>query len=127
VPESDENALLSSITLISLSDVSFEGNQCQAMTGNHQLFTNVFLLSWSVRMADNRCEDPYTQQGLSALTIAFMNSTTDNQGTRCFEVIGLTSLRVNSPNKSLVSAFSNVCGGTSKRFQKFFESTGLSA
>ena len=127
VPDSAEDVLTSATTIISLSDVSFEGNQCQALTGNHQLFTNVFLLCWSTRMADNRCEDPFTQPGLSGLTIAFMNSTTDNQGTRCFLALGWSTLLVGAPNRSLVAALKNTCASFSELFQRVFRSTGLSA
>jgi hypothetical protein len=126
VPESDTTILGSSITIVSLSDVSFENNQCDARTGAHILLTNVFLLCWSARMADNRCQDRFDLLGLSGLTLAVMNSTTDNQGTRCFLALGLHTLLVNSSNKSLVAAHNDTCASLNELFQRAFLSTGMS-
>lgn len=106
----EDAVIVSSVLLISMDDVSKHGNQCECRIGIRPLLTNAFVLAWSARVADNRYQERLVfsnreQQstGFSAVTMASMNSTTDNQGTRCFSVTGFyETLRINAPNRSLV-------------------------
>lgn len=105
----DDTFIISSVLIISLDDISKHGNQCDCRIDTRPLLTNAFVLGWSARVADNRYQERLVLSrdrqpgGASAFTMAFMNSTTDNQGTRCFFVVGFfPNLRVNEPNRSLV-------------------------
>jgi hypothetical protein len=94
--------VFTSVELIALDDVEFEDNQCVAQMSTELLIVHGFVLAWSTRMNGNRFEEAPTF-GLSGASIAVMNCTTMNQGTRCFAVIGIPSLTVNTANRSLVS------------------------
>jgi hypothetical protein len=100
--KNEQNVLISAITVVSLGDISFEGNQCSAQLGNAGMFFNAVVAGWSLRLADNRFQETLLRVALSAITLAPMNSTTDNQGTHCFAIIGLASLLIAGPNRSLV-------------------------
>ena len=52
-----------------------------------------------------RFEERLALPGVSAFTWAPMNSTTDNQGARCFLVVGLAALANRTGNRSLLSVF----------------------
>ncbi len=94
--------VFSSVELITLDDVAFEDNQCEARMGLDLLLTNGFVLAWSTRMNGNRFEESILP-GLSGLTIAVFNCTSMNQGTRCFAVLGVPALTVNTGNRSFVT------------------------
>ncbi len=95
-------AIFSSVALISLDDIQLEDNQCEARVGREVLFLNAFVIGWSTRTNGNRFEEAVTL-GLSAFTLGVFNCTSMNQGTRCFLVLGVPSLKVNNGNKSLVT------------------------
>jgi len=115
--------VFSSVELLSFDDVEFEDNQCEARMGfSDFLLTNGFALGWSTRMNGNRFEEAITP-GLSGLTIALFNCTSMNQGTRCFAVIGLAVLTINTGNRSLMTLLGSIThrGDPCEVFQKTFE------
>jgi hypothetical protein len=97
----DDRPIVSSVLIISADDISMHGNQADSRAIEQPLFTNGLILGWSVRVADNRFKEHIDIRGLSAFTFGIMNSTTDNQGTRCFVVLGFATLKVDAPNRSL--------------------------
>lgn len=105
----DAGPILSSIMIASLDDVSVEGNQCVSRVIAQQLIANATLFGISLRVADNRFQEVLELNGISALTFALMNSTTDNQGTRCFITLGFPTVSVLAPNRSLVEFYNPVC------------------
>ncbi len=98
----DAGPILSSVLIVSADDVSMEGNQCVSRAIRQQLFTNAMVFAISARVAGNRFQEVRDPKGLSAFTFALMNSTTDNQGTRCFLIIGIKKVSVGGPNRSLI-------------------------
>jgi uncharacterized Zn-binding protein involved in type VI secretion len=106
----DDTRVISSITILSGDDVSKQGNQCDCRLNGQPLNANGIIFGWSVRVADNRYKEHMDMNGVSAFTLGFMNSTTDNQGTRCFLILGLPQLTVDGPNRSLIdSANQEIC------------------
>ena len=109
-PDTEQTLMLSSVGILALGDVSFECNQCDAMTEAETivLFNGLVLTFSSVRLSDNRFQEILGRAALSAVTLAIMNTTTDNQGTHCFYAVssakawGLSSLLVENPNLSLI-------------------------
>ena len=102
-----EPPMLSSVAVLALGDVSFECNQCDAMTAKTiVLFHGLVVALSSVRLCDNRFQEILGRALLSAFTAALMNTTTDNQGTHCFFAKSLAKppLLVASSNLSLVDA-----------------------
>lgn len=97
----ETSALLSAVLLLSLDDVSAEGNQSDCHLEIDFLATNLLALGWSVRAADNRFKEGFFTALLSAVTVGLFNATTNNQGTHCFWAIGPAALRVVEGNRSL--------------------------
>jgi hypothetical protein len=93
---------LCSVLLLSLDDVSMEGNQSTCALQVETITTNSIVGGWSVRVADNRFEENLSATSVSAVTLGMLNSTTDNQSTHCLLVIGHPALTVNQPNRALV-------------------------
>src|SRR5262249_40122986 len=92
-----------SILLLSLDHVLMDANQCEARIGADQVLqTNARVFRWSVHVTDNRFTERLALPGVSALTFAVLNCTTDNLGTRCFLILGVPALTVRDPNRSLV-------------------------
>jgi hypothetical protein len=94
--------VVSAITILTFGDLSFEGNQSSADLGNVSMGSGALLIALSVRAAGNRFQETFGHALFSAITMAYMNTTTDNQGTHCFAVIYGGSQVVNSPNLSLI-------------------------
>ena len=97
---------LSSVLLISLDDISMEGNQCDCDLAVDISLLNALVMGWSIRVADNRFKEGIFNTIYSGLTIARMNHTTDNQSTHCLYPIGLDSVSTRSGNKALIEASS---------------------
>ena len=102
-PDSGQTPITSSVTLFSFADIGMESNQLVARTGNHPLVTNALVVGVSVRLEGNRCQDRF-DAGFSGVSVGFLNATTDNQGSRCFFAAGVTSLLVDTGNKSWIDA-----------------------
>jgi hypothetical protein len=124
----DPGPILSSVLIASADDVTAEGNQLVSGVTAQQLITHAIVLGLSVRVADNRFQEMPDPNGLSAFTFALMNSTTDNQGTRCFLIFGLPVLSVGSPNHSLFQLIpTDPCGTLSKMADRFAQVFGLNS
>lgn len=93
---------LSSILILSLDDVGFHGNQCDANLLDDFIITQAIVVGLSVRVSDNRFKEGIFNAALSAITIGLFNTTTDNQSTHCLFIIGLPSLTVDHANVSLM-------------------------
>ena len=118
--------IISSVLILTVDDISMTANQSTCRLTREILLTNALLLGFSLRMADNRFEERMDNFGFSAFTLAAMNSTTDNQGTRCFLPIGLPSLSVGSPNRSLIDFFKPTCARVIKTIAGTLQLNGLS-
>jgi hypothetical protein len=95
---------LASITVATADDVGFDANQSECRLSEQQnVLFNGLVIGWTTRVTDNRFEERLVLPGLSALSLAAMNTTANNQGTRCFISLGLPAVLVNSPNRSLIS------------------------
>ena len=106
-PPGRADTISSSIFILTFDDVLADGNQSECRLLNQDLLANGFVFAWSTRVSDNRFEERLALPGVSAFTWAPMNSTTDNQGTRCFVIIGLAALANRTGNRSLLSLFNS--------------------
>jgi hypothetical protein len=80
-----------SIGLISLDDISFQGNQVRTSVRTGVVFANVAVLAPSIRANGNRfTEWPNYSAQLSYFSWAVMNMTTSNQATHCIYTGGGT-------------------------------------
>ncbi|GKT07111.1 DUF6519 domain-containing protein [Desulforhabdus sp. TSK] len=117
---------LCSVLLLSLDDISMNGNQCDCDLALDLVGTNALVMGWSIRVADNRFKEGFFNAFLSAFTIGLMNSTTDNQGTHCFVRVGVPILSVLEPNRSLVEYFNkSACGPFASAHAKLMQRTGM--
>jgi len=97
---------LSAVTILSLDDIAFQGNQCDYSLGPGQdflIFPN-FIFAPSVRVSDNRFKESLFGGLISALSIGILNTTTDNQSTHCLFAVGSPGLRVIKNNIELWDA-----------------------
>ena len=117
---------LSSVLLISLDDISMEGNQCDCDLAVDISLLNALVMGWSIRVADNRFKEGIFNTIFSGLTIARMNHTTDNQSTHCLYPIGYAdSVSNRSGNKALIEAFSdNDCEPFGTKLHEAYSATG---
>jgi hypothetical protein len=95
--------IVSAVTVFSPSDVSIASNQSDCRLRENWLLTNVWSQCRTLRMTANRCHETLDTRGMSALTMAQMNDTANNQGTRCFVAAGVPQLLVNRPNRALIT------------------------
>jgi len=73
------------------------------VTVQNFLDTNLVVLGNTVRVQGNRLNESYLHAVLSSVSYGVMNSTTDNQGTHCFNVSGHYAMRNGSHNESLLA------------------------
>jgi hypothetical protein len=100
-PGSSAFYLVSSVAILSLGDVSMVANQCDvSLLFGTFLIANALTASWSVRIACNRFQETLFLAQNSVASWAFMNTTTENQGTHCFFAAG--KLLWNFHNSSLI-------------------------
>ena len=93
---------VSSVFLGSLDDVSLNANQCDCDLAQDAVITNALTFGWSQRMAGNRFKEGLVNALLSGVSLAPMNTTTDNQGTHCFFPVGRFAISHIEGNRSLV-------------------------
>ena len=96
---------VSSVLILTLDDLSFADNQCEANLAPRQdfLIVNTLLLAMSLRAESNRWKEGLYNALLSALTIGLMmNTTVVNQGTHCIIVRGWPPLLVDEGNTVLM-------------------------
>ena len=74
---------VSSIMIFSLDDIGFHGNQCDCNLTDDIVLAHAMLFGFSLRASDNRLKEPLPRALFSALTLGFMNMTTNNQTTHC--------------------------------------------
>jgi len=127
-PAGGDDVISSSILIMTADDALVDGNQFECRLFTQNLLANGFIFGWSTRVNDNRFEERLALPGVSAMTWAAMNSTTDNQGTRCFLAIGIPALAVRAPNRSTLSLYLNdFCGDLSRTVTAALEGSGLDA
>jgi hypothetical protein len=96
----------SAVMALSLDDLGFTDNQCEIDSTRLFYVADAFLAGGSVRVADNRFAETWLHAFFSAWSIAFMNTTTDNQATHCIRAdAALPAMRVMRDNLSFISAF----------------------
>jgi hypothetical protein len=79
---------LSAITLLTLDDLALSDNQSDCDLVNDVVATHALAIAFSTRTTSNRFKAGVFNALYSAVTIAFLNTTADNQGTHCFVRIG---------------------------------------
>ena len=79
---------LSSIFIISLDDISFQGNQCDFSSTplDDLLISQAIFLGFSLRISDNRFKEGIFNALFSAMVFGFIHTITDNQATHCLLV-----------------------------------------
>lgn len=105
---------MASIVIVSLDDVGFEDNQCDASFDfifDDFVLSQAFLIGWTLRAVGNRFKETLFGALYSAITIAlFANATAHNQGTHCiraFNLVGSENLH-DEPNAVLFDIW-NLC------------------
>ena len=94
---------ITSTLIVTLDDLGFHDNQCEANLLDDFLLTHSMLLGFSQRVTGNRWKEGAFNSGPAALTLSFfMNCTTDNQGTDCIVVRGFPTHIVDEHNTALV-------------------------
>jgi hypothetical protein len=103
---------VSSITVFSLDDIGFTDNQVEIASTNVFFYVQTLLFAGSLRESDNRLAETWRRAILSSLSLALMNTTTDNQSTHCMRAIALLpNLLMREHNLVLLNAFCpDACG-----------------
>jgi hypothetical protein len=95
---------IASIVIASLDDVGFHDNQCDCdLPLGDLLISHSIMFGISLRVSDNRFKESLLGAWLSAITLGIINTTTDNQGTHCFWIMGSDKGVVATPNTVLSS------------------------
>jgi hypothetical protein len=113
---------LTSVLILSLDDVGFDGNQCEANLFDDFLLTNTLILALSQRATNNRWKEGLLNvtSWMSAFTLTFlMNTTTDNQGTHCIIARGLPTHIVDDHNIVLLQGVLGENEGFCDGFNEF--------
>jgi hypothetical protein len=98
-------AQLPAIAILTLDDLGFADNQCECYLGQATMAVATVLVGLiSLRAADNRFSETLGKAQFSALTLALMNMTVNNQANHCLRIIGLLRQQA-VPNHVLVTAF----------------------
>ena len=79
---------LSAITLLTLDDISCSDNQSDCDLAIDAVATNALAVGLSARFVSNRFKQGLLNAIYSAVTVAYLNTTVDNQGTHCFVRVG---------------------------------------
>ena len=79
---------LSAITLSTLDDLAVADNQSDCDLVLDLVGVNTLAFGFSLRATGNRFKEGFFNAFYSAITVGYMNSTTDNQGTHCFVRVG---------------------------------------
>jgi hypothetical protein len=79
---------LSAITLLTLDDISCSDNQSDCDLAIDAVATNALAIGLSARFVSNRFKQGLANAIYSAVTVAYLNTTVDNQGTHCFVRVG---------------------------------------
>ena len=79
---------LSAVSLFTLDDIAMSDNQCDCDLVLDLVALNALAFGFSVRATSNRFKEGLVNAFYSAMTIGYLNSTTDNQGTHCFVRVG---------------------------------------
>ena len=99
---------LFSIVILSLDDIAFNDNQCDASLLDDFLLSQAMLFGFSLRCSNNRFKEGILNALFSAITFGLFNTTTGNQSTHCLLVRPSSPphpLTVRSDNRALIDAF----------------------
>jgi hypothetical protein len=80
---------LSAISLFTLDDVGLSDNQSDCDLVLDLVGTNALVFGFSVRTTSNRFKEGLINAFYSAMTLGYLNWTTDNHGTHCFVRVGI--------------------------------------
>lgn len=112
-----------SIVIFSLDDIDFSNNQCDCSLYGDFVYVQTLIMGASVRVSDNRFKEGVLDAAFSALTIGFMNATTNNQATHCLLVTSLfPNAKVYNGNKILIE---NFISGYCTRNRDFLNTTSF--
>jgi len=105
--ETDLSIVHSSIVVFSLDDINFSNNQCDCSLLGDFVYVQALIMGSSVRVSDNRFKEGIQDAAFSAMTLGFMNATTNNQATHCLLISSLLpNAKVNSGNRVLLENIS---------------------
>ena len=76
----------SSILIMTLDDLAFEDNQCDASLFDDFLLSQAILFGFSSRTSGNRFKEGFFNAFFSAATFGFLNHTANNQATHCMMI-----------------------------------------
>jgi len=114
-----------SMSIVSLDDVGFIGNQCMAQLADDFVLVHSILFGGSVRAADNRWEEPVGNAAYSAFTLGLMNATVNNIATHCIVALAPPKLLIAGPNIVLLNQYiSDPCAAASKILAAFGTASG---
>lgn len=86
--EVPKGSAATSIRITSLDDIGFHQNQCDCDLADDFVHMQAYLNAITVRATGNRFKESLGRAALSASTLGFLNTTTDNQSTHCLLVVG---------------------------------------
>jgi hypothetical protein len=81
--------IVSSVTLISLDDVSIQANQLAAWSSATLLLSDIFVVAGSLRIVGNRLSETLLRCLLSGLAVGVLATASLNQSTHCLYVASL--------------------------------------
>jgi len=110
-----------SIAIYSLDDVGFHSNQCTEKLSGQRMLSQAMLFGVSLRASDNRFSEGLLDVIYSAITLGFMNMTTNNQATHCLLILPHGDpLVIDQPNTIILGALSpKICDRFGKLFGAF--------
>jgi parallel beta helix pectate lyase-like protein len=114
--------VLSAITLLTLDDVALSDNQSDCDLVLDIALMNALVLAFSTRTTSNRFKEGLFNALFSAITIAYLNTTTDNQGTHCFVRAG-NPVPLPGQNTALVQVFNRDACANAANLEKKLQKT----
>lgn len=118
---------VSSVLLISGDDIAMLGNQCECVQeAQDWAIIHALTMAFSLRMCDNRFKEGLGS-AYSAITLALLNHTMNNQGTHCFLAIGPANMQNCVPNRSIVQFFGPAACEASQQVQTALGRIGFAA
>jgi len=127
VVETGVTLSVSSVFVFTLDDIGFHGNQCDCNLFDDIVLAHAILFGISVRANDNRLKESLFNAIFSAITLGFLNMTTNNQTTHCLLIRAfMPAYLVDTANTVLIDpAGTGYCHQFSTVQHNFGKSTGV--
>lgn len=108
------SVVTSSVGIISQDDINVDGNQLVVDSSSAEgdaTYANLTAFAVTTRVTGNRMKERLGRALLSAYTLGYMNTTSDNHSTHCLLVLALAAARTASPNHSFSDVINpEACG-----------------